>query len=120
MQQGASIRISPSWIAIVTIVDMSWETNDLVLPVPQGPWAGELALLAGTGATSGEWDWHKDLSELELWVPHGDPPHRHLVATLSGFTLPALNGAAGTGNIQPGIAPVAGVLAFDWLVAAAV
>ena len=117
MEQGASIRISPSWVSGVIILDLQWDTNLLVGPEPRGKWFGDLAFLAGTGRNEGEWQWIVSQSQLELWVPlPQDPTVRRLVATLDSFVLPATGGAAGTGKLQPGLAPATGDLTFDWQV----
>jgi hypothetical protein len=122
MDSGASIRISPSWVPGTTIVDIRWDTKAVASdPRPEGPWFGEFALLGGTGEQSGVWEWDRTLLELELCVVlPTNPPVRHIVGTLSDFEMPALNGTAGQGSLTPGIAPVAGLLNFDWKVAAIV
>src|SRR5690348_7731181 len=98
MLEGASVRISPSWLpGDVVISDISWDTDDLnTTAVPQGPWNSQLALLGGFGTSVGQWDWYRDTLTLELWVPNPlIAVGRRLVATLAGFEMPARNGAAG-------------------------
>jgi len=120
MLQGASIRITPSWLPVTTIIDIQWDTNNLVNPVPVGPWAGDFALLAGTGATTGEWEWQKATLELLLWVPRPNvaAAPRKLIAGLQQFVLPAANGMTGTGTLQPGLVPAIQPPPFDWEVKA--
>lgn len=119
---GANIRISPSWLpGAVTIVDISWNSAVVAFaPNPTGPWSGDLALLGGTGSLDGNWDWDRTQLKLELWVPlpGTNPPVGRLIAVLDDFDLPAFNGTTGTGALNPNLAPVSGVLDFDWEIAA--
>lgn len=116
MQQGATIRITPSWIPTLTFVDISWDTDDVDLSIlPQGPYTSDLALLGGFGTRDGQWDWYRDERMLELWVPKpSEPSYRHLVATLNQLDFPIRTGDSGTGFLAPGIAPVKGVPEFSW------
>jgi hypothetical protein len=105
---------------MVTIIDIRWDPNGLTNPLPVGPWFGDFALIAGTGATSGEWEWNKTNATLLLWVPHPNvaPSPRRLIAGLDQFTLPAVNGTTGTGTLQPGLVPAIQPPPFDWEVRA--
>ena len=117
MLQGATIRIRPSWLpGDLIFFDMSWDTDDLTtMTVPQGPWNGGLALLGGFGTQDGQWDWYRDSSVLELWVPNPVSPfQRHLIANLQGFTLPVPNGYTGTGTLQTGLTPTTTAPDFGW------
>src|SRR3974390_1953478 len=94
--QGATLVLTPNWIIDTIFVDIQWDPTDLSNPVPQGPWGGRLALLAGTGSSDGPWDWDKTARRLLLWVPVSQTPlYRRLTGVLDQFTLPPANGAKG-------------------------
>ncbi|MEU4167926.1 hypothetical protein AB0F46_13680 [Streptomyces sp. NPDC026665] len=113
-QHGGHVVIFPSWVPQKTVVDIMWDDAELSDPRPRDRWDGELALLAGTFSTQGEWEWVADTRTLGLWVPvPGGEGHRRLVATLDQFAFPP-NGRSGTGQVVPGIAPVAGSLDLAW------
>ncbi|MFF7203099.1 MULTISPECIES: hypothetical protein [unclassified Streptomyces] len=113
-QHGGHVVIFPSWVPQKTIIDIMWDDAKLSTPRPRDRWDGELALLAGTFSTRGEWEWDAAGQKLGLWVPvPGGDGHRRLVATLDQFTFPP-RGMTGTGNLMPGLAPVAGDLTMAW------
>jgi len=116
MIQGGSIRISPSWTQIVTVIDINWDTNDLLLLAPVGPWWGDLALLAGTGSNQGEWEWDVPVARLRLWVPipNSVPGFRTLIATLNQFSFPVVTGMTGTGKLSIQLVPATASPPFDW------
>ncbi len=113
MEQGASIRISPSWIAETVILDIQWDTDNLSDPIPIGKWWGDLALFAGTGSNEGEWEWDPSTKALTLWVPQPGL-HRILVAHSDQFDLPAMSGAQGSGRLATGLAPTTEPPTFVW------
>jgi hypothetical protein len=115
MLQGASLKISPTWVKETTIIDIQWDTDSLGNYTPTGLWWGELALLAGTGQQNGEWEWMPASLELELWVPvPGNVAHRRLIATLFDFAFPVTTGMSGEGKLQPGLVPTTQAPTFGW------
>jgi hypothetical protein len=115
MIQGGSIRISPSWAPIVTIIDIRWDTDDFLSAAPKGDWWGDLALLAGTGTNEGEWEWDAPSLKLRLWVPNpAEPGFRRLIATLDQFAFPIITGMTGTGKLSVGLVPATEPPPFDW------
>lgn len=114
--QGATLVLTPNWIIDTIFVDIQWDPTALSNPVPQGPWGGRLALLAGTGSYDGQWDWDKPARKLLMWVPVSQTPlYRRLTGVLDQFTFPPANGAKGTGRPGPlFFPPTTQPLGFDW------
>ncbi|MER6346577.1 hypothetical protein ACWC10_16770 [Streptomyces sp. NPDC001595] len=112
-QHGGHVTIFPSWVPQKTIIDIMWDDSRLSDPHPRDRWDGELALLARTSSTQGEWEWDAAAQKLGLWVPVPEGGHRRLVATLHQFTFP-IKGMSGTGSLMPGLAPASGELTLTW------
>jgi hypothetical protein len=113
MLHGASVKIFPSWVEETTTIDVEWDDSSLSDNPPVGRWAGDLALLAGTGSRDGEWEWDANLQLLLLWVPVPGSARR-LIAGLDNFSFPPFTGMTGNGKLQPGLAPTPSPLTFDW------
>lgn len=118
MLQGATLRLTPNWIVDTLFVDIVWDTTALSNLLPQGPWWGRLALLAGTGSNEDQWDWDRSAGRLLLWVQVMPqfPAARRLVGVLDQFTFPPVNGAKGTGSPAGFLPPTTQPLAFNWQV----
>jgi len=115
MQQGANIRITPSWSEEVFIVDIQWDTDDLANAAPTGKWWGNIAaLLSGIGSNEGEWEWDPVGLTLIMGVISPNPPH--FLAWLEGFVLPATSGMQGIGKFSLAIAPTTQPLELSWIV----
>ncbi|MFI1307785.1 hypothetical protein [Streptomyces sioyaensis] len=113
---GGQVTVFPSWVAQKTVIDIRWDDAKLSESPPKDKWWGDLALLGRTGSNEGEWEWKAAEQRLGLWVPvpEGGDGYRRLIATLNQFTFPLANGMAGTGSLQPGLAPATGDLTLTW------
>jgi hypothetical protein len=121
MLHGATLKIFPNWTPQEEFVDFSWNDAELAGSSDAGgDWAGQLALLAGTGSTLGKWNWGNVTDPdriLTLMVENvGTPPHLFFLADLFSFSLPLTTGMTGTGKLKhtpPGVGPGAN-LSFTW------
>lgn len=113
MLHGASLKITPSWVSVTTIIDIQWDDDTLSADPPTGKWWGDLALLAGTGSNEGEWQWDFTAPSLELWVPVPGGARR-LIAVLNQLNFPITTGMTGDGELAAGLTPTSEAVEFTW------
>ena len=116
MEQGASIRVSPSWLeGTVIILDIQWDTDNLSSPAPSGGSVGRIPFWQGQVATrangSGIHYTILDIVGSSTGIPRGSLLRTWMIST-------SLRRAArkARGRLPAGLVPTTHPPAFDWKV----